>query len=607
MVAPALSRNAATDVTVPGPTALQAMTHRQSRLAGSSSRQADSSSRQADLPPPSHRRMRLEVEEDGVPLAAALPSPTAPKELPPPRPPSRAAAVSPDPPAVTFKAPPSLPDVKVSRACLKTPTAALKPPPLGPLITTAGLKRASSSNLGSSRSVRFDTDPKTRKPTSSTSIPLVADNDMLPQSSSSARGSSLHILRRSTGGTAADMMTGTNRHPGGVSMPDISSSCSGVPYLEMHLTAPQRVRPPPSSFAELDELSAEYNPLQGPAQPRSDEMAEVWPPPQLPDPRYSQGGGQSPDPDPDPGMRAGPGGQGWVDRPLRMAGTTAVWYENLQQILHPASFTPAAYESVRRKDVKHQPQSSRQEGGGAMDDEEGGAAALDLGVHRFKPTLPFKPRIGGPSPASPQLQQEGDYNNAELLRRAAEGLTGHQGAYSGRMSMRRAGSQGGPRGIRLQPAQPRPASMSMPGLGYLPSLTDEEALCAQHPAGAPVAGAPYAWPEVAARPGSVSLMTADKLGRSGRAAGSSSGGFLAFLGLDGTGGRQGRRWAADGSNRGSSAADADAAEPGRARKAKKPRLGSVHPTTVAWSEGTEGGRGGCREGVGLGFSADGST
>ena len=542
MVAPALSRNAATDVTVPGPTALQAMTHRQSRLAGSSSRQADSSSRQADLPPPSHRRMRLEVEEDGVPLAAALPSPTAPKELPPPRPPSRAAAVSPDPPAVTFKAPPSLPDVKVSRACLKTPTAALKPPPLGPLITTAGLKRASSSNLGSSRSVRFDTDPKTRKPTSSTSIPLVADNDMLPQSSSSARGSSLHILRRSTGGTAADMMTGTNRHPGGVSMPDISSSCSGVPYLEMHLTAPQRVRPPPSSFAELDELSAEYNPLQGPAQPRSDEMAEVWPPPQLPDPRYSQGGGQSPDPDPDPGMRAGPGGQGWVDRPLRMAGTTAVWYENLQQILHPASFTPAAYESVRRKDVKHQPQSSRQEGGGAMDDEEGGAAALDLGVHRFKPTLPFKPRIGGPSPASPQLQQEGDYNNAELLRRAAEGPTGHQGASGAyHMSMPlRTGSQDGPRGSRLQRAQPRPARMSMPGLDHLPSLTDEEALDAQHPAGAPVAGAPYAWPEVAAQTGSIFLMTTtDKLGRSARAAGSSSGGFLAFLGLGGTGGRQG--------------------------------------------------------------------
>ena len=247
---------------------------------------------------------------------------------------------------------------------------------------------------------------------------------------------------------------------------------------------------------------------------------------------------------------------------------------------------------MRRKDVKHQAQSSRQEGGGPTDEVEGGAAALDLGVHRFKPSLPFKPRIGGPSPASPQLQQEGDYNNAELLRRAAEGPTGHQGASGAyHMSMPlRTGSQDGPRGSRLQRAQPRPARMSMPGLDHLPSLTDEEALDAQHPAGAPVAGAPYAWPEVAAQTGSIFLMTTtDKLGRSARAAGSSSGGFLAFLGLGGTGGRQGGGGAAGGSSNGSSTPAA--AEPGRARKAKKPRPGSVHPTTVAWGEGAEGGQG----------------
>ena len=158
---------------------------------------------------------------------------------------------------------------------------------------------------------------------SSTSVPLVADVAVLPQV----------MLRRSSGGTAADMTKGRRGCQGYVSMPGSSSGSSGAPYLDMQLTAPQRARPPPSSFAELDELSAEYNPFQGPAQVRgggqlTDEIAEVGPPPPLPDPRYSQGGGQNPDPDEGPGMRAGPGagGQGWVDRPLRMAGTTAMWY-----------------------------------------------------------------------------------------------------------------------------------------------------------------------------------------------------------------------------------------------------------------------------------------
>ena len=370
----------------------------------------------------------------------------------------------------------------------------------------------------------------------------------------------------------------------------------GMPYIDNTQPAP-RARQRPTTFSGLDELSAEYNPFQGPGRTSSGGGANAWgvteeeeregPPAPLLEPALKG----EPEPVP-PQSRTG----AHADRPLRMAGTTAVWYENMQQILHPGSFSPVAYESARRKDMKRP-------GGndvGALGREAGaegaraqagslGSSAVGQVVRRLM--LPFKPHVEGspPEEGSGPQQGSGGESNMDLLRRAAEGPMQHTGG-AGVLHMSMPGTAGySQRGKPPARKQVDPRS-SMPGSGLLlPHLADQEALSAQH-VGMLV---PFAWQGEPAQP-SAALLSAEKrqqqvqqqLGRSTAGAGSSGGGFLAFLGLGGQGGRQGRR-------QGSSGLDVAAAlEAERARKQKRPRPGSVHPAQAAWSEGLEQARGG---------------
>ena len=278
-----------------------------------------------------------------------------------------------------------------------------------------------------------------------------------------------------------------------------------------------------------------------------------------------------------------------------MAGTTAVWYENMQQILHPGSFSPVAYESARRKDMKRP-------GGndvGALGREAGaegaraqagslGSSAVGQVVRRLM--LPFKPHVEGspPEEGSGPQQGSGGESNMDLLRRAAEGPMQHPGG-AGMHHMSMPGTAGGNQ--RGKPRKQVDYRLSMPGSGLLlPHLDDQEAQFAQHPASAGML-APFAWQEEPAQP-SAALMSAEKrqqqvqqqLGRSAAGGRSSGGGFLAFLGLGGQGGRQGQ------GSRGLDVAAVLEAE--RARKQKRPHPGSVHPAQAAWSEGLEQARGG---------------
>ena len=320
----------------------------------------------------------------------------------------------------------------------------------------------------------------------------------------------------------------------------------------------------------------------------ADEAANIGPPPPPYDPAHGHKGGQ----DPVPGPARMMGAQG-ADRPLRMAGTIAVWYENMQLILHPASFQPVAYESARHKNVKRTQPGGVKEVGGGRDEVGGGAKAqtvLNQAGLRFKPMLPFMPHVEG---GLSLQQQPKDESNAELLRRAGEGPVRGQGvgARHTRLSMPGTGSRDGPRaGGQQQPDQHGAGRMSMPAAPdfLLPHLADQEALSAQHPAGAGAAGS-FAWLEAHTAQPSAALQSAEKrqqqLGYSAAGGSSSGGGFLAFLGLGGQGGRQGRR-----RDNGCSL-DAAVIEVGRAKRLKKPRPGSVHPAqAVVWSEGMTGGQ-----------------
>ena len=622
--------------------------YQQSRLAGSS--RGPSPVGEEPLPPP-RQRMRREAPTVEV---ASLPTFSAPTDLPPARPPStvgssrgppdlppavmvgpssspmqilplrppstvgssRGPPLRPAPPPssdpVTLKAPSSLPEVKVTKVAPRPP-AAPRPPPLplrtlGPLVQShhlmplpplqpptvtasmPALPHAHSPeprDSAGARTVRFSSNVSASAP----SLPLL--NACMMASSGRSSGdhpttsmSYLHTERSSDFGAE-----------GGAQRPNTV----GMPYIDSTQPAP-RARQRPANFSSLDELCAEYDPFQGRnsrggggnAWGVIEETAEELEGPPAPPLEPALKGEPEPVP---PQSRTG----AQTDRPLRMAGTTAVWYENMQQILHPGSFSPVAYESARRKDMKRP-------GGndvGAVS-REGGAEAGSLGssavgqvVRRLM--LPFKPRVeGSPSEeGSGPLQGGWGESNMDLLRRAAEGPMQHTGG-AGVLHMSMPGTAGySQRGKPPARKQVDPRS-SMPGSGLLlPHLADQEALSAQH-VGMLV---PFAWQGEPAQP-SAALLSAEKrqqqvqqqLGRSTAGAGSSGGGFLAFLGLGGQGGRQGRR-------QGSSGLDVAAAlEAERARKQKRPRPGSVHPAQAAWSEAQGGGSSSSSEHAGDGRS-----